>query len=81
MVKMHRYTVALKREMWNSVSLRSAMDRIVDIPGVQIIGDLDGRRTVIETSTQAAVQIGKALSDWCYVEPEIIYKPQGTAST
>lgn len=78
MMRMHRYVVAVKREKWDSVTLRDAFGRVADIPDVNIIGDLDGPRTVIEASKVSARRLEEKLNDCCYVEPEIAFTPQGT---
>ncbi len=62
---MNRYVVAVKREWWGKINLAEALGRLRSIPGYRVIGNTEGRRTIIEANGV------------CYVEPEIEHIPQG----
>ncbi len=74
---MNRYVVAVKRELWGKTQLAEALDRLRSIPGYRVIGNTEGRRTIIEATEPAFKSIESALNGVCYVEPEIEHIAQG----
>jgi len=70
-----RYVVSVKREKRQEAP-SDWQDRVLQTPGVSLIGGSKDRLTVDLTSG-ALERIQKELSDYCHIEKEIEFQPAG----
>lgn len=75
---MSRYVIAVRRELWDQMTVGDALNRVQTIDGYRVVGRTTGKRTIVEATSQAAQQLRAALGSFCHVEREIEHIPQAS---
>lgn len=68
---MPKYAIAVKRAKRGEITLGRAAEMILDIPEVEIVGDVSQASLLIVASEPAITEVVTRLKGWCHVEPLI----------
>ena len=74
---MPKYAIAVKRAKRDEMTLGQALEKIHEIPEVEIVGDPRQGSLTINATDRAIVQVVARLKYWCHIEAEIRHFPLG----
>lgn len=71
--RVSRYVVAVRRERRGSGAKASA---VCDVPGVNLLSDVNALRAVIEAPESAAEEIRQRFANDLIIEPEVLHQSE-----
>ncbi len=74
-IRMTTYLVAIRRAFAARVGVAQVLERLREIPGVEIEGEVDGV-VRIRADARGHEEATRALGEWCWVERAIRHLPQ-----